>query len=92
MKKNDYELEADYGESFELDKETEEFLKKKSNVATCKIISESENGKPLHGTGFFCNIPLLGKVLFTNNHVLNKNSIKESETIIYLLYLFLYSF
>ena len=28
MEKNDYELEADYGESIELDKETEEFLKK----------------------------------------------------------------
>ena len=87
MEKYDYELEADYGESIELDKKTEEFLLKKSNAATCKIISESENGKPLHGTGFFCKIPLEGKimkVLFTNNHILNKNSIKESETIIYL--------
>ena len=83
MEKNDYELEADYGESIELDKETEEFLKKKSNVATCKIISESEN-RPLYGTGFFCKIPLLGKVLFTNNHILNKNSIKENEIIICL--------
>ena len=81
MEKYDYELEADYGESIELDKKTEEFLLKKSNTATCKIISESENGKPLHGTGFFCNIPLLGKVLFTNNHILNKNSIKEGEII-----------
>ena len=81
METNNYELEADYGESIELDKKTEEFLLKKSNAATCKIISESENGKPLHGTGFFCNIPLLGKVLFTNNHVLNKNSIKEGEII-----------
>ena len=81
MEKNDYELEADYGESIELDKKTEEFLLKKSNAATCKIISESENGKPLHGTGFFCNIPLLGKVLFTNNHILNKNSIKKGEII-----------
>ena len=84
MEKYDYELEADYGESIELDKKTEEFLLKKSNAATCKIISQSENGRPLHGTGFFCNIPSLGKFLFTNNHVLNKNSIKESETIIYL--------
>ena len=80
MKKSDYELEADYGGSIELDKKTEEFLKKKSNVATCKIISESEN-RPLYGTGFFCKIPLLGKVLFTNNHILNKNSIKEGEII-----------
>ena len=91
MEKYDYELEEDYGESIELDKNTEEFLLKKSNAATCKIISQSENGRPLHGTGFFCNTSL-GKFLFTNNHVLNKNSIKESETIIYLLYLFLYSF
>ena len=80
METNNYELEADYGESIELDKETEEFLKKKSNVATCKIISESEN-RPLYGTGFFCKIPLLGKVLFTNNHILNKNSIKKGEII-----------
>ena len=29
MKKNDYELEADYGESIDLDKETEELLLKK---------------------------------------------------------------
>ncbi len=81
MEKNDYELEADFGESIELKKETEEFLKKKSNAATCKILAESENGLPLHGTGFFCKIPLLGKFLFTNNHVLNKNSIKEGEII-----------
>ena len=81
MEKYDYELEADYGESIELDKNTEEFLLKKSNAATCKIISESENGTPLHGTGFFCRIPLLGKFLFTNNHVLNQNSINEGEII-----------
>ena len=81
MEKYDYELEADYGESIELDKKTEEFLLKKSNAATCKIISESENGKPLHGTGFFCIIPSLGRFLFTNNHVLNKNSINEGEII-----------
>ena len=81
MEKYDYELEADYGESIELNKKTEEFLLKKSNAATCKIISQSENGRPLHGTGFFCIIPYLGKVLFTNNHVLNKNSINEGEII-----------
>ena len=81
MEKYDYELEADYGESIELDKKTEEFLLKKSNAATCKIISESENGRPLHGTGFFCKIPRLGKFLFTNNHVLNKNSINKGEII-----------
>ena len=81
MEKYDYELEADYGESIELNKKTEEFLLKKSNAATCKIISQSENGTPLHGTGFFCIIPYLGKVLFTNNHVLNKNSINEGEII-----------
>ena len=81
MKKNDYELEADYGESIELDKKTEEFLLKKSNAATCKIILESKNGKPFYGTGFFCNIPSLGKVLFTNNHVLNEDSIKEGEIV-----------
>ena len=82
MKKNVYKLEEDYGETIELYKKIKEFLFKKSNAATCKIISESENGKPLHGTGFFCKIPLEGKimkVLFTNNHILNKNSIKEGE-------------
>ena len=81
METNNYELEADYGESIELDKKTEEFLLKKSKSSTCKIISQSENGTPLHGTGFFCNIPSLGKFLFTNNHVLNKNSINECEII-----------
>ena len=86
MEKNHYKLEADYGVSIELDKETEEFLFKKSNAATCKIISESENGKPIDGTGFFCKIPLVGKimkVLFTNNHILNKNSIKKGEIVQY---------
>ena len=94
MKKNVYKLEEDYGETIELDKKIKEFLLKKSNAATCKIISESENGKPLHGTGFFCKIPLEGKimkVLFTNNHILNKNSIKEGK--LFQLYLiFFYCF
>ena len=84
MEKNHNELEADFGESIELDKETEEFLKNKSNSATCKIISQSENGEPLHGTGFFCKIPLgknVIKFLFTNNHILNQNSIKEGEIV-----------
>ena len=82
MEKN--ELEADYGRSIELDKETEEFLFNKSNSATCKIMSRTENGEPLYGTGFFCKIPLgiyLNKFLFTNNHILNKNSIKEGEIV-----------
>ena len=84
MKKNDDELEANYGKSFALDKKIEEFLFNKSNLATCKIISQSENEEPLHGTGFFCKIPLgknLIKFLFTNNHILNKNSIKEGEIV-----------
>ncbi len=39
--------------------------------ATCKIISENESS----GTGFFCELKInnkLMKMLFTNNHVLNK--------------------
>ena len=83
MKKNVYKLEEDYGETIELYKKIKEFLLKKSKVAKCKIISE-ENGKPLYGTGFFCKIPLEGKimkVLFINNHILNKNSINEGEII-----------
>ena len=40
MEKNHYKLEADYGVSIELDKEIKEFLLKKSNLATCKIVSE----------------------------------------------------
>ena len=84
MEKNLYELEGDYGQSMKLDKKIEELLLKKSKSATCKIISESVNGKPLQGTGFFCKIPLgknLIKFLFTNNHVLNQNSIKEDEIV-----------
>ena len=58
--------------------------------AMCKISCKSlENGKLIDafGSGFFCkiddnNIPFK-KALFTNNHVLNKSSIKINKDIIF---------
>ncbi len=83
MKRNDYQNEADFGKSIQLDRQTEKLLLKQSYLATCKIIT-GKNNSPIHGTGFFCRIPLKGKIikfLFTNNHVLNEDSIKEGEII-----------
>ena len=51
------------------------YLEKKD--AVCKLITE-------HGTGFFCKFKVNGipmKALFTNNHVLNENLIKENSII-----------
>ena len=55
----------------------------------CKISKTKENNQTIDGfgTGFFCeindnNIPFK-KVLFTNNHILNKNSIKINKEIIF---------
>ena len=73
------ELEKDCGDNLEIDKETETKLFEKGKLATCKIITENGNG-----TGFFCIIPFKNekiKMLFTNNHVLNKESIKIGNII-----------
>lgn len=50
----------------------------------CKIIYKQKEGKKGYGTGFFCefndNIPIK-KVLFTNNHILNEESIEINKEI-----------
>ena len=51
------------------------YLEKKD--AVCKLIGG-------HGTGFFCKFKVNGRImkaLFTNNHVLNENLIKENSII-----------
>ena len=73
------ELERDCGDNLEIDKETETKLFEKGKLATCKIITEKGNG-----SGFFCVIPFKNekiKMLFTNNHVLNNESIKVGNII-----------
>ena len=76
---NTLELEKDCGDNLEIDKEIETKLFEKGKLTTCKIITENGNG-----TGFFCIIPFKYetiKMLFTNNHVLNKESIKIGNII-----------
>ena len=73
------ELERDCGDNLEIDKETETKLFEKGKLATCKIITEIGNG-----SGFFCIIPFKNekiKMLFTNNHVLNNESIQVGNII-----------
>ena len=73
------ELERDYGDNLEIDKETETKLFEKGKLATCKIITDNWNG-----SGFFCIIPFKNekiKMLFTNNHVLNNESIQIGKII-----------
>ena len=73
------ELEADYGDSLKIGKDKIEELKIKGKSATCKIITNNSNG-----SGFFCKINYQNKIfkcLLTNNHVLDKKSIKEGKTI-----------
>ena len=72
------EPEGDCGDSIEIDKEIEKKLLEKGRVATCKIIIENNN----YGSGFFCKIPIEVKkqifnikMWFTNNHILNNESI-----------------
>ena len=51
----------------------------KKGVSICKILKGNEEG-----SGFFCKINIKGKemkVLFTNNHVLNENNIKQNSII-----------
>jgi hypothetical protein len=59
-------------------------LKEKGEKATCRIIAKDEEGNGINGSGFFCKILYLNKtikVLFTNNHILNKESIQIGKKI-----------
>ena len=73
------ELERDCGDNLEISKETKTKLFEKGKLATCKIITENANG-----SGFFCEIPFENKkikMLFTNNHILNNESIQVGNII-----------
>ena len=57
--------------------EINRILKKVDTI--CKILKGNKEG-----SGFFCKINIKGKemkVLFTNNHVLNENKIKQNSII-----------
>ena len=72
-------LEAEIGDNVEINEETKEQLSTKGKKATCKIFKKDEKGEAITGSGFFCKIPYLNKtikVLFTNKHILNRESIK----------------
>ena len=59
-------------------------LKEKGEKATCRIITKDEEGNGINGSGFFCKILYLNKtikVLFTNNHILNEESIQIGKKI-----------
>ena len=77
----EYIFEAKCGDSVEIEETIKKKLLEKAEKATCKIIVNNEIG-----TGFFCKIPFnnnknIIKVLFTNNHVLNKESLKIGKII-----------
>ena len=76
-------LEAEIGDNVEINEETKEQLSTKGKKATCKILSKNEEGK-INESGFFCQILYFNKiikVLFTNNHILNEDSIKKGNKI-----------
>ena len=80
----EYILEGKCGDSVDIKRAIKIKLLKKAEKATCKINSTKT------GTGFFCKIPFnnnknIIKVLFTNNHILNKESLQIGK-IIHILY------
>ena len=88
---NDYDINSDneeyifetkYGDSVEIEETIKKKLLKKAEKAICKINVNDEIG-----TGFFYKIPFnnnknIIKDLFTNNHVLNKESLKIEKLLI----------
>ncbi len=84
----EYILEGKCGDSVDIGIKIEKKLLKKAEKATCKINSITNTVTP--GTGFFCKIPFnnnknIIKVLLTNNHVLNEESLKIGK-IIHIIY------
>ena len=75
-------LEGVSGDKLEINDVIIQKLIEKGKKSTCKIIL---SGKGItKGSGFFCKIPYFGKtmkVLFTNNHILDKDSIKKGNEI-----------
>ena len=81
----EYILEGKCGDSVDIGRKMKTKLLEKAEKATCKI-----NSTNITGTGFFCKIPFnnnknIMKVLFTNNHILNEESLKIGK-IINILY------
>ena len=77
-------LEADVGDELLLDEVIKQKLIEKGKKSTCKIILSDNENSIIKGSGFFCKIPYFGKkmkVLLTNNHILNKESIKKGNEI-----------
>ena len=77
-------LEAEIEDKVDIDEETNKQLIIKGKNATCKIFAKDEKGNGITGTGFFCKIPYFNTtkiVLFTNNHILNEESIKLGNEI-----------
>ena len=81
---DEYTLEGNCEDSIKLDNQITQELIQKGKLATCIIKGINKNNSPITGTGFFCKIPFNNKtikVLFTNNHILNENSISIGNTI-----------
>ena len=59
-------------------------LKNKGVKATCRIILKDKYGNGINGSGLFCKIPYFDKtikVLLTNNHILNEESIQKGKKV-----------
>ena len=83
LKDEEYILEGKCGDKVEISEEIRKELMEKAKKSTC-IINSKINGEYITGTGFFCKIPFKNKkmkVLFTNNHILNEESIQIGKTI-----------
>ena len=83
-----HQQEKIYDENIITDNELIYLLSYKSSI--CKIIYETlENGKIIKrfGFGFFCEINdkkiPFNKALFTNNHILNENRLKNNKNIVF---------
>ena len=77
-------LERYLGDNINITKEMFKNLTEKGKKATCKIISKNKNGDIIFGSGIFCKIQYFNKkikVLLTNNHILNEDSIKIGNKI-----------
>ena len=77
-------LEGDLGDNIQISEQMKKILNEKGKKATCKILLKNEEGKIIYGSGFFCKILYFNKiikVLFTNNHILDKDSIKKGNII-----------
>ena len=77
-------FENELGDNIIISEHISKHLTEKGKKATCKIISMDENGKTIYGSGFFCKIKYfykIIKVLLTNNHILNYDTIKKGNKI-----------